>query len=137
MTIFAVIDTNVLVSSLITSGTPPSFVVDEIFKESIIPVYNDYLIAEYLEVLPREKFGFEKENIDYLLKSIMEYGIKIEMTSSDLKLEDMKDVPIFELLLATSSLNSYLITGNVKHFPKMDNIVTPKEAMELLNREND
>ena len=67
----------------------------------------------------------------------MEYGIKIEMTSSDLKLEDMKDVPIFELLLATSSLNSYLITGNVKHFPKMDNIVTPKEAMELLNREND
>lgn len=137
MRIIAVIDTNVLVSSLISQGdTPPSRIVDEIFRGLVVPVYNDYLINEYREVLSRDKFGFKQENVDFLLKSITEYGIRIDTVSSDLVLDDMKDVPIFEIMLATRSMNSYLITGNVRHFPKMDYVITPKEATVLLETDD-
>ena len=136
MRIIAVIDTNVLVSSLISHGnSPPSRIIDEIFSGSVVPIYNDYLIGEYHEVLSREKFGFKQENVNILLRSIMEYGIRIDTVSSDIVLDDMKDVPIFELLLATHSMNSYLITGNVRNFPKIDNVITPKEATALLDTE--
>ena len=134
MRIIAVIDTNVLVSSLISQkDSPSSRIVDEIFIGSITPVYNDYLIDEYRKVLSREKFGFKQENINILLKSIVEYGIRVETAPSGLILDDMKDVPIFELLLATRSMNPYLITGNVKHFPESGYVITPKEATVILD----
>ena len=133
MPILAVIDTNVLVSSFLSDKeSPPSRIINEIFKGTIVPVFSDYLLNEYRTVLSREKFGFEKENVHFLLKSIIEYGIWMEIQSTDLKLDDMKDVPIFEIVLAARSMNTYLITGNVRHFPKSDYVVTPKEMLDIL-----
>lgn len=133
MPITAVIDTNVLVSSFLSDKeSPPSRIINEIFNGTIVPMFNDYLLDEYRSVLSREKFGFKKENVHFLLKSIMEYGIRIETVSTVIKLDDMKDVPIFEIVLATRSMNTYLITGNIRHFPKSDYVVTPKEMLDIV-----
>lgn len=30
--------------------------------------------------------------------------------------------------------DAYLVTGNIRHFPKEPSVVTPKEMVELLNK---
>ena len=49
---YAVVDTNVLISSMIThdDSSPTVGVLTSIFNGDIVPIYNDYLIAEYLDV---------------------------------------------------------------------------------------
>ena len=61
--VYAVIDTNVLVSALITRNpqAATSKVLESIFSGLIIPMYNDEIIAEYTEVLRRAKFKLPQE----------------------------------------------------------------------------
>jgi putative PIN family toxin of toxin-antitoxin system len=56
--IYAVIDTNVLVSALIThnSAAATVAVVGHLLSGDITPVYNEYILNEYDEVLHRTKF---------------------------------------------------------------------------------
>ena len=46
---------------------------------------------------------------------------------------DMKDVPFYEVVLEKRNDNAYLVTGNIKHFPKEPFIVTPRELLDILN----
>ena len=57
--IYAVIDTNVIVSAYITKNlrAATSKVWEAVLQGKIIPVYSDEMIDEYNEVLHREKFG--------------------------------------------------------------------------------
>lgn len=47
---------------------------------------------------------------------------------------DMKDVPFYEVVLEKWDDDAYLVTGNIKHFPKEPYIVTPRELLDILNR---
>ena len=51
--IYAVIDTNVLVSALLSrhSDAATVQVVKAVFEKNILPLYNDEIIAEYEEVI--------------------------------------------------------------------------------------
>lgn len=132
--VYAVIDTNVLVSYFLSpESSPPVAVIKEIFGGRITPIINDYLLNEYRDVLSREKFKLSGSIIDSMLDVIQYYGLKIETDETGVILPDVKDVPIFEIVLSTRDLNSYLVTGNIKHFPKVDFVVTPKQMMDLLN----
>ena len=55
--IYAVIDTNVLVSALFTSNVEAATVkvLDALFQKKIIPLYNEDIYEEYVEVLNRPK----------------------------------------------------------------------------------
>lgn len=48
-----------------------------------------------------------------------------------MKFIDPKDVVFYEV--AMSKDNSYLVTGNTKHFPAVRRVVTPNEMLEILN----
>ena len=52
------------------------------------------------------------------------------VTSSD-EVIDPKDVVFYEV--AMSKDDSYLVTGNIKHFPAVRRVVTPNEMLEILN----
>ena len=56
--IFAVIDTNVIVSALLSSNleSNPVKVFRAIVQERIVPLYNDEILEEYKSVLSRPKF---------------------------------------------------------------------------------
>ncbi len=62
MRYYAVFDTNVLISSLLTkqTNTATARVVDAISSGDIIPLYNQEILSEYNEVLHREKFSFSE-----------------------------------------------------------------------------
>jgi putative PIN family toxin of toxin-antitoxin system len=136
MTYYAVIDTNVLVSALISSHDDAAtvLVVEKIFSGEVIPLFNDEIIKEYNDVLRREKFHFSNKTVNILLQAIEKYGEHVVPTPTGELLPDMKDLPFYEVVVEKQEDNAYLITGNMKHFPLKPFIVTPKEFLDILNK---
>lgn len=135
MIYYTIIDTNVLVSSLLSKSETSATVqiVEKMITGEIIPVYSREIFEEYREVLSRKKFKFSKETIDYLLLAIDKYGILVEPTPSETILPDMKDLPFYEVVMEKRDDNAYLVTGNLKHFPLEPFIVTARQMLDILN----
>ena len=133
--IYAVIDTNVLVSALFTQNTEVATVkvLDAMVQGKIVPLYNDEIISEYKEVLHRSKFHFTSSLVDTYIDVICKSGIPSERIHSDEFFPDKDDVVFYEVALSKD--DAYLVTGNKKHFPKNPIVVTPAEMMEILNLE--
>ena len=132
--VYAVIDTNVIVSALISTkpDSIPLIVLSHVYNGPIVPVYNDEILAEYREVLKRDKFHLKPEDIEEALKTIKETGLNLERTPVQGEaLPDPKDVVFYEVKM--SKEDAYLVTGNIKHFPKKPFVVTPREMIEILN----
>lgn len=132
---YAVIDTNVLISALLSSkdDTATVQVLGKVITGEIIPVYSNVITKEYREVLSRRKFGFSADLIEYLMSAIEKYGILAVPSPSGITLPDMRDLPFYEVALEKRDDNVYLVTGNIKHFPKEPSIVTPRELPDILN----
>ena len=77
---YAVIDTNVLVSAMIThnEASPTVKVVEAIGQGELVPLYNEEIITEYNEVLSRAKFGFMHIIVARLIRTMMDKGIMME-----------------------------------------------------------
>jgi len=135
MSYYAVFDTNVLVSSLLTkrSDTATSQVVDAISKGDLIPLYSNEILSEYEEVLQRPKFSFSKERIIRLLEMIRQLGFAVNPSATGEILPDMDDLVFYEVVMEKRDDGAYLITGNIRHFPERSFIVTPAEMMKIIN----
>lgn len=133
MKIIAVIDTNVLVSALISKHCDSAtvLILDSIFYDIITPLYNDEILNEYNSVLRRSKFDFSEERITRTIETIKAKGIHSESLNSGEVIPDPKDLVFYEVAL--SQEDSFLVTGNIKHFPKKPFIVTPTEMVQIIN----
>lgn len=135
MNCYAVIDTNVLVSALLSSKDDAATVqvVGKMISGEIVPLYSNDITDEYREVLNRKKFGFSKEIMDYLLTAVEKFGVQVDPSPSGVVLPDMKDLPFYEVVLEKRDDDAYLVTGNIKHFPKKPFIVTARELLNILD----
>ena len=133
--IYAVIDTNVLVSALLSRYADAATVqvVAAISKSGICPLYNKEILDEYTEVLSRPKFGLPSRTVTSIITKIQDVGIAEERIQSTEHFPDPKDVVFYEVAL--SKEEAYLVTGNTKHFPKTPIVVTPTEMLDILQRE--
>ena len=130
--IYAVIDTNVIVSALLTHnlGVATAKVLDSIAKGDITCVYNEDILMEYREVLHRPKFKFPERKIDSLLTFITQKGIHSDRVPFDGTMPDEKDRPFYEVSLSIE--DSFLVTGNLKHFPVTPKVVTPSQFITII-----
>ena len=131
--IYAVIDTNVLVSALLSSDgkSNPLIVLQSVLVGNIIPVFNEEILSEYEEVLSRDKLHLQKQDIDYVINHIRRSGLVVDRTKTiDEVFPDPKDIVFYEVALSKES--AYLVTGNIKHFPQKPFVVTPAEMVEIL-----
>lgn len=130
---FAVIDTNVIVSALISKNidSNPGKVFRAIVQERVVPLYNDEILAEYRCVLSRPKFHLAPALIETVLKAIIVDGLNLDrVPATGIDFPDPKDIVFYEI--AISKENAYLVTGNIKHFPVRSFIVSPAEMVEIL-----
>lgn len=136
MICYAVIDTNVLVSALLTSHINAATVqvVGRLFTGEVIPLFNEEILKEYNEVLRRKKFKFREELVAVLLDIIEKTGQMIQAKPSGEILADIKDLPFYEVVLAKQDEAAFLVTGNIKHFPKRPFVVTPNEFLDIINQ---
>lgn len=125
--IYAVIDTNVFVSAFITNNreAATSLVFQRLLAGEITPLYNEEILAEYEEVLSRKKFHLSDETIGDFLYMIKERGIHENRTPFLETMPDEDDMVFLEISLSRE--DSFLVTGNLKHYPKLPEIVTPAE----------
>ena len=132
---YAVIDTNVLVSALLSPKNDSATVqvVQKIINGNIIQIYSHEIAREYKIVLNRKKFKFSQNNIDFLLNSIFFFGIFFEPISCNLSLPDIKDLPFYLTALQNQDKDSFLVTGNLKHFPSEPFIVIPRHFINIFN----
>ncbi|MCQ2201745.1 MAG: putative toxin-antitoxin system toxin component, PIN family [Bacteroidales bacterium] len=130
---YAVIDTNVIVSALISTSieSNPAKIIHAITQERIIPLYNAEIIKEYYDVLSRPKFRLDKKLITTVLNTIETDGLELDRTPSiGINFPDPKDIVFYEIAL--SKEESFLVTGNIKHFPSKTFVITPAEMVAML-----
>lgn len=132
--IYAVIDTNVFVSALLSrfSDAATVQVVEAISENGICPLFNEEIFAEYEEVLGRDKFKFPPDLTKSILDKVKEIGVDTKRTPVAAYFPDPKDAVFYEV--AMSKEDSYLVTGNKKHFPSTPIVVTPTEMVEILKQ---
>lgn len=130
-TFYAVFDTNVLVSALMSkhADSPTVLLLDYVLDGRIVLLYNEDIINEYKDVLHRDKFHFNDEQIDALL-DLIRTGLYLDPTASQETFADKDDRVFYEVAL--SKEEGYVVTGNVKHFPKSPIVVTPAEMMQII-----
>lgn len=135
--VYAVIDTNILVSALWTKDpeSPTIKVIDYIFSGRIVPVIHRKVLREYNRVLHYEKFPFSESDIKNVINAFKKNGIKKRALRSSEKFTDESDRIFYEITLSARKYETWLITGNAKHFPKKDFVVSAREFLESFEKE--
>ena len=134
----AVIDTNMIVSGVLPSrpDSPPKRIMESIINGRIVPIHSRYLLGEYRGVLQRDKFRLDGNDVDILVGFLESVGVSVEPETCDYALPDPKDSPIYAVMMSSAEYNPYLVTGNIRHFPETEKIVTPKEMMDILDADD-
>lgn len=134
---YAVIDTNVLVSAMLKENSVPRKVINAVFEGKIIPLFDDEILREYEEVISRPKFKNTPQSIDFFMNGMRDHGKYIEAVDFNEILPDPKDAIFYRVLMtAREEVGTYLVTGNLKHFPIKPFIVTPREMLDILEADN-
>ena len=129
--IYAVIDTNVLVSALITHN--PESATDKVVRllldNGFVPMYDADIITEYEDVLHRSKFPILPKVADALISFIIENGIEASRIDFAEPMPDEDDRVFYEISLSRE--DSFLVTGNLKHYPTSPRVITPAQLLEI------
>ena len=134
MIYYAVIDTNVFISALLSKRADAATVrvLEAMFDGKIVPMYHQDILMEYDEVLHISKFHFKEETIQIVLNAIKQYGVEVFPQPTGEILVDMDDLIFYEVSMEKRDDDAYLVTGNQKHYPIRDFIVTPAEMVEII-----
>ena len=127
-----VVDTNVLVSGLLTPFGAPGVIVSLIAGGRLVLCYDARILAEYRDVLRRPAFPFEEETITSFLAQIQMQGEMVVAVPLSIGLRDEDDEPFLEV--AAAARVEFLVTGNLRHFPEGGwngtRIVSPREFLD-------
>ena len=96
-------------------------------------LYNDDIIKEYDEVLHRAKFKLSNDQICTVIELVKQNGIDSSRFPYAGEMPDEDDRVFYEVCL--SKEDSFLVTGNLKHFPKEPQVITAAEMMEILDNQ--
>ena len=138
MKYYVVIDTNVLVSAILKSHSVPGSIVELAFDGPIIPILNKAIEKEYREVLFRPKFHLPEDLIEGIMSTFQKRAIYVDAEHLDVELPDPKDLIFYEVVMEErKEEDTYLVTGNIRHFPNKPFIVTPREMLDIILKDQD
>jgi putative PIN family toxin of toxin-antitoxin system len=128
----AVIDTNVLVSAMLTPAGISAQLVEAIRTGKLQPVLSHEIFMEYVRVLNRPRFGFDNSEVASLLEDMTSLALFVR---PPFKVAGILPDPDDERFIA-AALHAvcHVITGNAKDFPASTGvkILSPAEALALL-----
>jgi putative PIN family toxin of toxin-antitoxin system len=134
-----VIDTNVLVSGLLSPRGAPPQIVRLVSSAELIVCRDERILGEYESVLGRPEFPFFKTSeVAALLEQIRKRGETVPARHLALTLPHASNLPFLEV--AVAGRVQYLVTGNRRHFPRKPpgglRIVSPAEFLALYRERN-
>lgn len=85
MIFYAVIDINVILSALLSkkSDTATVNIVKAVMDDKIIPLIHEDILAEYADVLQRDKSHLQPSTIQTVLRAFKTYGVEVTTKKSD------------------------------------------------------
>ena len=96
-------------------------------------MHNDILV-EYEDVLYCDKFHLNLATIQTVLRAFRIYGLEVTPQKFDEIFSDLDDQIFYEITLANQDDNAYLVTGNQRHYPVRDFIVTLAQMISIIER---
>lgn len=134
-----VLDTNVLVSGLLTPFGSSGEIVRMISSGKLTLEYDARILVEYQEVLSRPKFEFDKDTMDILIDYIKKNGRAVTTEPLAKPLPDPDDAPFLEVAIEGKS--EILVTGNKVHYPvkfrKGIKVLSPTEFIKFFQKAKD
>jgi putative PIN family toxin of toxin-antitoxin system len=132
-----VLDTNVLVSALLTGGGAPDMAVQLVLQGAATLLVDSRILAEYDDVTARPRFGFDERERRAMLDVLALTAEHVVARPSRLLLPDPDDRVFVEVALAGRA--DVIVTGNVKHFiPRRGElgvaVQTPRAFVDSLRR---
>lgn len=113
--VLAVLDTNVVVSGFLKSGSAPARLLALIPAGVLDPVYSDAIAAEYEEVLARPKLAIDPRAAEAFLAALRDDGLRVTpLREESLRLPDPDAYPFIAAARATGCP---VVTGNLRHYP--------------------
>jgi len=130
-----IIDTNVIVSSLIQKSYPYRIIFDLFIEDKISICISPPLMEEYYAVLERPKFAQFQEFTAKAKLVLANIELKATRYNPKITLDVITDKDDNKILeLADNCGADFIITGNTNHFTfplyKQTKIVTPKDYWE-------
>jgi putative PIN family toxin of toxin-antitoxin system len=125
----SVLDTNILVSAMLTPGGTPAKVLELALDGGFIVVCCDEIFAEYKDVLFRPHFGFALERVHLILDVIRESCVYVTPEKSGIPMIDESDRVFYD---TAKSGNAVLATGNAKHYPAEPMVMTAAAFLHRL-----
>ncbi len=128
-----VIDTNVLVSALLTERGAEAAVLALVYTGKALWCASEPIINEYRQVLSRPKFAsLRPERVQRLLSALSRAIVLMPIAA----IKESPDEPDNRFLeCAEAAEAQYLVTGNKRHFPrrwKKTIVLNARELLDLL-----
>ena len=128
-----VLDTNVLLSGLLSPSGPPGSIVQLITAGAVRICYDARILVEYRQVLLRPAFPFADVQVESLLDQLQADGDLVAALLLVERLPDPEDEVFLEVALSGNA--QCLVTWNLKHFPEQNlqgvRVASPREFLEL------
>ncbi len=126
-----VLDTNLIVSSLLSSGSPKA-ILNLAFNHRFAFYTSEPILAEYQRVLSYPRLQIDKSDARRTMANIRKYGQVVKPTMVVTAAIDEEDNRFLEC--AEVAKANYLVTGNTRHFPKAwkyTKVVAPRTFFSL------
>lgn len=132
-----VLDTNVLVSAMLTGGGTADTVLHLILQGDATLLVDSRILAEYDEATSRPRFGFDPGERRVMLDVLESVAEPVLSRPLRLSLPDPDDRMFVEVAKAGSA--DAIVTGNVKHFVPVRGVlgvpvITPRQFVDRLRR---
>ncbi len=131
-----VLDTNVVVSGLLSAAGPCGRILDLALEGQITLCADPRLADEYRAVIHRPELGLPSDDVDRVLELLLNLSDPITAAPLDVALPDPEDLPFLEV---AASAGVPLVTGNRRHFPSRlcgdIQILAPRELIDLIRKE--
>jgi putative PIN family toxin of toxin-antitoxin system len=129
-----VLDTNVIVSGVLTPSGPCGQIVELMVAGKLLPCVDGRVLDEYEELLlHRPKLAIPPGQGQWVLGVIAAAAERVAAMPLPAKLDDPDDAAFLEVAAAASVV---LVTGNIKHFPRRARagvkVLTPREFLDSL-----
>ena len=131
-----VLDTNVVVSGLLSDHGAPAQVLDLCLSGDLTLVVDGRILREYRDVLSRPELHLASRDVaEFLaLTEYAEYAVGIPLP---LQFPDANDLPFIEVAVAAAV--DAIVTGNVRHFRAREgridiDILTPRQLLDRVAR---
>jgi putative PIN family toxin of toxin-antitoxin system len=120
-----ILDTNIIVSAFLNHKGIPGEILSLVLTHKIIICYDNKIFSEYTDVLMRSKFNFDNDFVNNFLEFVRNNGEYIVAETQDIQFDDVVDNILYDVFKSSNA--EYIITGNKKHYPQEENIISPRE----------